>query len=514
VCIGVPGRLVGNRLRSSIAEEQHLSDTARYALLLATVSAVALGAVLVNRLSARLRVPAPIWMLVAAAIAVQLIPGMPSPSDTLVVEVVTVALVLILFDGGRHIGWSRLRPALVPIIVVGVLGTFLTAAGGSVLLQLGFGMAWYVALLVATAVSPTDPAVVFSVLGRQEIAGRSGTILEGESGANDPVGIALMGGLLAAGGLTGAAFGTIAVEFVLQMAIGLATGLAGGVALLAFMRRVTLPSEALYPLRTLASVLLLYGVTTLLHGSGFLAVFVAGIVIGGRRAPYQGAIARFHAALAGLAEIVAFVALGLTIDLTVLARTDVWLPGLILGLALAIVIRPLVVGLCLLPAELERGERAFVLFAGLKGAVPILLGLLLLTADVPDAERLYGIVVIVVIFSVAVQGSLVPTVARRLGVPMQPIRPGPWAVGVQLQTEPDSAYQVAVAPGSVVDGRTVADIADLADNVWISMVVRDGALLPVRGATRLRAGDLVTLLIEEDSSHEVAMFNKPGGAER
>ncbi|HZL74503.1 MAG TPA: cation:proton antiporter [Propionibacteriaceae bacterium] len=491
-----------------------MSDTARYALLLATVSAVALGAVLVNRLSARLRVPAPIWMLVAAAIAVQLIPGMPSPSDTLVVEVVTVALVLILFDGGRHIGWSRLRPALVPIIVVGVLGTFLTAAGGSVLLHLGFGMAWYVALLVATAVSPTDPAVVFSVLGRQEITGRSGTILEGESGANDPVGIALMGGLLAAGGLTGAAFGTIALEFVLQMAIGLATGLAGGVALLAFMRRVTLPSEALYPLRTLASVLLLYGVTTLLHGSGFLAVFVAGIVIGGRRAPYQGEIARFHAALAGLAEIVAFVALGLTIDLTVLARTDVWLPGLILGLALAIVIRPLVVGLCLLPAELERGERAFVLFAGLKGAVPILLGLLLLTADVPDAERLYGIVVIVVIFSVAVQGSLVPTVARRLGVPMQPIRPGPWAVGVQLQTEPDSAYQVAVAPGSVVDGRTVADIADLAGNVWISMVVRDGALLPVRGATRLRAGDLVTLLIDEDSSHEVAMFNKPGGAER
>jgi cell volume regulation protein A len=491
-----------------------LSDTARYALLLASVSAVALGAVLVNRLSARLRVPAPIWMLVAAAIAVQLIPGMPSPSDALVVEVVTVALVLILFDGGRHIGWSRLRPALVPIIVVGVLGTFLTAAGGSVLLHLGFGMAWYVALLVATAVSPTDPAVVFSVLGRQEIAGRSGTILEGESGANDPVGIALMGGLLAAGGLTGAAFGTIAVEFVLQMAIGLATGLVGGIALLGFMRRVTLPSEALYPLRTLASVILLYGVTTLLHGSGFLAVFVAGIVIGGRRAPYQGEIARFHAALAGLAEIVAFVALGLTIDLTVLARTDVWLPGLILGLALAIVIRPLVVGLCLLPAELERGERAFVLFAGLKGAVPILLGLLLLTADVPDAERLYGIVVIVVIFSVAVQGSLVPTVARRFGVPMQPIRPEPWAVGVQLQTEPDSAYQVAVAPGSVVDGRTVADIADLAGNVWISMVVRDGTLLPVRGDTRLRAGDLVTLLIDEDSSHEVAMFNKPGGGER
>jgi potassium/hydrogen antiporter len=505
-CAGKAGRQSPPLVDS--AEEQQLSDTAQYALVLALTSAVALGAVLVNRLSVRLGVPAPLWMLAAAAVAVQLIPGMPTPPDSVVAQIVTVALVLILFDGGRHIGWSRLRPALVPIIVVGVLGTFLTAAGSGVLLHLGFGLAWYLALLVGTAVSPTDPAVVFSVLGRQEIAGRSGTILEGESGANDPVGIALMGGLLAAGGLSGAAVGGIALEFVLQMAIGLAAGVAGGVGLLAFMRRISLPSEALYPLRTLASVLLIYGVTTLLHGSGFLAVFVAGIVIGHRRAPYQREIERFHAALAGLAEIVAFVGLGLTIDLTVLARMDVWLPGLVLGLALAIVIRPLVVGLCLLPAHLERGERVFILFAGLKGAVPILLGLLLLTADVPDAERLYGIVVIVVIFSVVVQGSLVPAVARRLGVPMQPIRPEPWTLAVRLQTEPDTAYQVAIAPGSVVDGRTVEEIADLVGNVWISMIVRAGVLLPARGDTRLRAGDLVTLLIDEDSSHEVAMFTE------
>jgi potassium/hydrogen antiporter len=487
-----------------------LSDTARYALIIALTSAVALAAVLVNRLSARLRIPAAVWMLAAAAVAVQVIPGMPTPRDDTVERVVTVALVLILFNGGRHIGWSRLRPALVPIIVVGVLGTFLTAAAGGVLLHVGFGLAWYVALLVGTAVSPTDPAVVFSVLGQQEIAGRSGTILEGESGANDPVGIALMGGLLAAGGISGAAAGTIAVDFMLQMTIGVAAGVAGGVALLWFMRRVSLPSEALYPLRTLASVLLLYGVTTLLHGSGFLAVFVAGIVIGNRRAPYQGEIARFHAALAGLAEIVAFVALGLTIDLMVLARMDVWLPGLILGLVLAIIIRPLGVGLCLFPAQLERGERAFILFAGLKGAVPILLGALILTADVPDAERLYGIVVIVVIFSVVIQGSLVPSAARRLGVPMQRVKPEPWAVGVRLLAEPETAHQVSVTAGSAFDGRTVEELAELASNIWISIVVRDGLLVPVHGDTQLRAGDTVTLLIDGDIPEEVTqMLTKP-----
>jgi potassium/hydrogen antiporter len=312
-----------------------------------------------------------------------------------------------------------------------------------------------------------------------------------------------MAGLLAAGGVSGIAFGRIAGDFLLQMTIGVVAGVAGGMALLWFMRRVTLPSEALYPLRTLASVLLLYGATTLLHGSGFLAVFVAGIVIGGRRAPYQREIERFHAALAGLAEIVAFVVLGLTIDLRVLARVDVWLPGLILGVALAVIIRPLVVGLCLLPAELDRGERVFVLFAGLKGAVPILLGDLLLTADVPDAERLYGIVVVVVIFSVVVQGSLVPTVARRLGVPMQQVRLEPWAVSARLEAEPETARQVSVAEGSAAAGRTVEEIAELIGNVWISIVVRNGRLLHVQGDTELQAGDTLTLLIDGAVPDEV-----------
>jgi len=202
--------------------------------------------------------------------------------------------------------------------------------------------------------------------------------------------------------------------------------------------------------------------------------------------------------------------LGLTIDLKVLARMDVWLPGLVLGVALALVIRPLVVGLCLLPAQLDRGERVFVLFAGLKGAVPILLGELLLAADLPDAERLYGIVVVVVIFSVVVQGSLVPTVARRLGVPMQPVRPEPWAVDVRLRADPETTHQVSVAAGSPADGRTVEEVAELASNIWISIVVRDGRLLPVRGDTRLQAGDMVTLLGDGDIPEQVTeMFTEP-----
>ena len=204
------------------------------------------------------------------------------------------------------------------------------------------------------------------------------------------------------------------------MVIGAAIGVVGGRALLWFMRRVPLPGEGLYPLRTLACAALLYGVATLARGSGFLAVFVAGIAIGDEDAPYRDEIRRFHSALAGLAEIVAFVVLGLTINLDVLAHRDVWLPGLVLAVVIAFVARPLLVGLCLLPARMTRRENGFVLFAGLKGAVPLLLGQLIVGAHVHGSERLYGIVVVVVIFSVLVQGTLTPTVASLLKIPMRP----------------------------------------------------------------------------------------------
>jgi cell volume regulation protein A len=399
-------------------------------------------------------------------------------------RVVTVALACILFDGGLHIGWSRFRSAAGPIVVAGVLGTVLTVAAGAVLMHLAFGLAWYVSVLVATAVAPTDPAVVFSVLGQREVSGRAGTILEGESGANDPVGIALMASLIGAGTLSAGAFAAVGGQFLLQMGVGAVIGVAGGRALLWFMRQVPLPSEGLYPLRTLACALLLFGIATLARGSGFLAVFAAGIVLGDGRAPYKREIERFHSALASLAEIVAFVALGLTINLDVIARADVWIPGLILGAALAFVIRPVLVGLCLIPARLPGGERNFVLFAGLKGAVPILLGIFLVMAHVPGAERLYGIVAVVVVFSVVVQGSLVPAAARLLRVQMRAVEPEPWALGVRLRDEPTGVQQVTIRPGSAADGATVDDLAGLPGDAWVSFVVRDGQLVPISGITR------------------------------
>jgi cell volume regulation protein A len=492
-----------------------MTDTYTYAVDLALVAGAGVAAVLSNRITEVVRIPAPALVLAAAAAAVQLVPDLHAPSTRTADRLVTVALVFILFHGGMNIGWSRFRDAAAPVAVVGVLGTFATTAGAALFVHWAIGLDWYPSVLVATAVSPTDPAVVFSVLGQREVSGRSGTILEGESGANDPVGIALMAGLLTAGGLSAGAFGQVAGQFVLQMVVGAAIGLVGGRALLMFMRRVPLPAAGLYPIRTLACTILLFAVATLAHGSGFLAVFVAGILVGEARAPYKREIERFHEAVASLGEIVAFVVLGLTVDLDVLRRAEVWGPGIALAAVLAFVIRPLVVGPCLTGTGLTRHEKGFVLFAGLKGAVPILLGSYLIAEHVPDAQRLYGIVVVVVIFSVVLQGSLVPAVARWLRIPMRIVDPEPWALGVRLRDEPDGVHRFIVEDGSPADGSTIAELTALPETSWVSFVVRDGRLVAVTPDTPLRAGDDVLVLGEpaEGDDRLDAVFRAGSGAE-
>lgn len=481
-----------------------MSDTVQYAFVILLTSVAGLLAILANRLTELIKVPVPALMLVAAALVVKLFPAVQPPPERTVVELVTAALVCILFAGGLSIGWRRFRRAALPIVVVGVLGTFLTVIGTAAPLQWLFSLSWFVSLLVATAVAPTDPAVVFSVLGRKEVAGVSGTLLEGESGANDPVGIALMGSLLAAGAVSGAAFLQVGGVFLLQMVIGVAVGTVGGLAMLWFIRHVPLPSDALYPLRTLACVFILYAVATLAHGSGFLAVFVAGILLGDARAPYKLETERFHAALASLAEIVAFVVLGLTVNLSDLAGRDVWLPGLVLGAGLAFVIRPLAIGLCLVASGLRRNERVFVLFAGLKGAVPILLAEFLRAAHVPNADQLYGIVVVAVVFSVVVQGSLIGSVARLLRVPMRTTELEPWALGVRLQHEPEGVHQMTVQSGSAADGRTLGDLDQLGEGAWISFIVRRSRLVRVTADTRLSAGDELLILADPEDAEQLA----------
>lgn len=395
-----------------------MAEISDFGAIVFVVGVAFAAAVLAAKVTARVPVPTPALFLLVAAAASDVFPRL---HDYLSIRDVTrigvVALVVILFHGGMGIGLDRFRVAAVPTLMLGLPGTFATAGVIAAVAHWGLGFAWITAWIIGAAIAPTDPAVMFSVLGGREVGGRSGTILEAESGTNDPVGIALMIGMLELATRPDDSVLVVVQEFALEMVVGTAVGFLAGMLLLWVNNRASLPSRSLYPLFTLSCALTIYGGTALLQGSGFLAVFIAGLLAGSREFVAKRDTERFHAALANLAEIVVFVALGLTVDLTDIGAWKVG--GYALVLALVVVLsRPVVVMTLLAPAHLRRGERLFIAWAGLKGAVPILLAAFALVEGVDQASRIYLIVFVVVIVSVVVQGSLIEVVARRLGVPI------------------------------------------------------------------------------------------------
>ncbi|HEY2777442.1 MAG TPA: cation:proton antiporter [Gaiellaceae bacterium] len=351
-----------------------------------------------------MKVPSAALFLVAAAIASDLVPSL-APSTHVVEWVGSAALVVILFDGGSSIGLTRFRTVAIPVAAVGTVGTFATAGLVALFAHWALGLGWIMCGLLGAAIAPTDPAVMFSVLGSRSIGGRVQPLLEGESGANDPVGIALMLGMIELATKHDATFWVVVETFALQMSVGLAFGIVGGLAERQVLRRLAAPTSGRHTVATLALAGLVFGAAYVAHGSGFLAVFVAGLIVG----------PAFANGLSTPAEIVVFVGLGLTISLSGVSGTH-WAEGIALAAFTALVARPIALGPLLAPTSLHRGEVVFVMWSGLKGAVPILLAAFAVTRHVPDAHRLYDIVFVVVLASVVVQGSSLSWVARRLGV--------------------------------------------------------------------------------------------------
>lgn len=394
-----------------------MSELADFGTAVLLISAGFGLALLSIKLTERLPIPPPAIFLVAAATASDTWPSLYHHTPIRTVErVAVVALIVILFNGGLDIGWRKFRESALPIVGLGVFGTFITAGIVMLFAHYALGFGWTLAGLTGAALSPTDPAVMFSVLGNHEIAGRSRATLEGEAGLNDPAGIALMIGMIELATHANASAAVVVREFVVEMSVGVAFGVVGGLLIAAVLARIQLPSVALQPLLALVFAAALYGATSRLHGSGFLAVFLAGIIVaGGAPLRLQFSITSFSNPLASLAEIAVFVALGLTVALTSLSGRT-WLEGALLTLALAVIARPLTVIVTLAGARFTRAERAFMAWSGLKGAVPILLAAFALLEHVDGAKRVYNVVFVVVLLSVICQGTLVGHVARRLGL--------------------------------------------------------------------------------------------------
>ena len=392
-----------------------MNDVSSFGAIVLVVSGAAAAALAWSRISGRLLIPAPAVFLLAAAVASDLAPALGHElSIRDVGRVGAVALIVILFDGGTDIGYQRLRQVVVPVGLLGVVGTFATAGAVTVVAHVLLGLGWTTAAIVGAALAPTDPAVVFSLLGGREFGGRASVILQAEAGANDPVAIALMLGLLDFATSGSGSGWTVIGDVVRELGVGLAIGVGGGAILVRVLPRIVPGDDTLHELLTLAAAGIVYGAASVAHGSGFLAVFVAGILTGDTLTREYPQTRRFHTTLANLAEIVVFVALGLTIELQTLPLHHVVLDGLALGAVLVVIVRPAIVVALLSASKLTRAETTFIAWSGLRGAVPILLGAFALAEGVPDARLVYGLVFVVVASTVIVQGSLLPTIAARL----------------------------------------------------------------------------------------------------
>jgi cell volume regulation protein A len=466
-----------------------MTEVADFGLIVLAVSATVFVALLGMRLADRFSLPYAALFLVGAVVLTE---TFASLQDVVTVEQVerltVVALVVILFDGGLHIGLGRFRRSAGPILALGVLGTFATAGLVALAAHYLLGFDWILAGLIGSAIAPTDPAVTFSVFGSRQIRGRAGTILEGEAGMNDPVGIALMIGMIELATEDDGHFSIVVREFAVEMALGLAIGIAGALVLLPVMRNVRLTGPALYPIRVLAGAGIIYGLASVVGGSGFLAAFVAGIMLGDAAAPRKGEIEGFMSSIAGLAEIAAFVALGLTVGFGDLGSRGTWSDGLALAVILAFVARPLAVLPFLLPARLTWGERGFIAWAGLKGAVPLLLGALALLAGVDDASQLYGVVFVVVLFSVVVQGASVPHVADRLRIPFR-----------RVDHDLAEVLEFIVHDGAFATGKRLRELP-LGERAWIGVLIRNERPHTVSGDVVLEPGDRVHVYCQPEDA--------------
>ncbi len=468
-----------------------MAEPAATALLLTAAGLLMAAGVLVSRTSGRLGVPAALLFLAVGVLAGSEGIGRIAFEDYgLTFRLGTVALVLILFDGGLNTPWSSVRSAFAPAAVLataGVLGTAALAA----LAAWWLGLPAPLALLLGAVVSSTDAASVFSVLrgGGVELRRRVGTVLELESGLNDPMAVILT---LAFTGLSasGEALGwKVAGDTVLQLVVGLGGGLLLGRLGRFVMTRARLSAAGLYPVLTLALALLAFGLPSLLWGSGFLAVYAAAVVMGNGPLPYLTGLRRVHDALAWFSQVAMFLLLGLlAFPSRLLAQAGT---GVALALLLVFVARPLVVAACLIPFRFSAREVLFIGWVGLRGAVPIILATFPVLAGVQGATGVFDLVFFVVVVSTALQGSTARWLARRLGLERGG-PPPPRAVLEIVSTRELSGEVLTffVEPASAVAGSRISDLP-FPDNAAVMLVLRGRSLVAARGRTVLEPGDHV-----------------------
>jgi potassium/hydrogen antiporter len=455
-------------------------------LLGAAVLLVAVGAV---RVSTRLGLPSLLAYLALGVAIGESGLGIRFDDVELTRLLGTCALIVIIAEGGLSARWSALRPVLplAATLATAGVGASVAVVGATVHIVLGYE--WRLALLYGAVLSSTDAAAVFSTLRRLRLRRRPVATLEAESGINDAPAVLLV--VLLSATTSEHAWWEEAGLLVFELAAGAAIGYAVGIAGRWGLRHAALPSAGLYPLAAVGLTVLAYAAGAVAHASGFLAVYVAGVLLGNARLPHRQAILGFADGLAWLAQIGLFVLLGLLASPGRLGGAV--LPAIVVGLVLLFLARPLSVALSATPFRVPVREQAFLSWAGLRGAVPIVLATIPLSERVPGATGLFDAVFVLVVVFTLVQGGTLPPVARRLGL-TAPAE----AAELLVETAPldrmqADLLQLDIPPGSRLAGVHVDELR-LPPGAAVTLVLRDGAGFVPQWDTRLRTGDSLLIV--------------------
>jgi len=412
-----------------------------------------------------------------------------------------VALSLILFEGGLTAGFQEIRPVLGSALSLATLGTIATAVIAGLTATWLFDLSTLEGMLLGSILAATDSAAIFSVLRGSTLRRKLARTLEGEAGMNDPVAILLVIGFIDWIMLPDYGLGDMVFQLFAELGIGAVTGLGVGWVGVYALRRTRLASAGLYPVASIAIAALSYGVADVAHGSGFLSVYLTGLMLGTATIPAKRTIVTFHTGLGWLAQVTTFLVLGLLVFPSQLL--DVALEGTALGLVIALVARPIATAIATLPAGYSWPERLVLGWAGLRGAIPVWFATFPVIAGVPHSLEFFNIVFFAVLVSTLLQGATFEPLARRLGVTdTEAALPLPLADAGAMRRLGAEVIEYPVGSQHAIVGSRVRELGIPRDALLNLLIRGDQALLP-RGSTRIEAGDRLHLIVRQEVAVEL-----------
>lgn len=485
--------------------------TPTFEALLIILPVLLLLCVLISKISDRLGIPVLLLFLAIGMLAgSEGIGGIYFDDPHLTENIANLCLVFILFASGLDTSWKSVRAVFKEGVALATLGVILTAAVFGAIAYFILKLSWVESLLIGAIISSTDAAAVFSILRSRGLAlkPRLAPVLELESGSNDPVAVILTISLLALYANPNESIPLLIGKFFLQIVVGGLLGWAFSKLALFLINRLKLGYEGLYPVLTTSLVILCFGLTTLLQGSGFLAVYLFGLLLGRTDFLHHHSTSRFFDSAAWISQITLFLTLGLLVFPTHLIK--VALPALALALVLVLIARPIAVFITLMPFHYYWREKTFLAWVGLRGAVPIVLATYPLVAGIQNASLIFNIVFFVVITSVLLQGTLLPKMARWLQ--LESTETAALPIPLELTPQPSLTSQLSqtvIPPNAACIGKAIYELG-LPSGYLVILITRGQEYLQPNGGTILQSEDTLLALTEKSAlTTAVELLTRP-----